>query len=135
MCKTLRNARIVMRFMKLQDQIWQNQFFVLFCLKRFLVAHILITSFYEKAFVYDFIITECYSHSTKGIWSTTPTLCFPQFLGLIFRNSLGFLEQNHNETANKSAAKGRSNTEFLFQQWVGVLDSFTFWQDLSSKPA
>lgn len=63
--------------MKLQDQIWQNQFFVLFCLKRFLVAHILITSFYEKAFVYDFIIIECYSHSTKGIGAPPPPSASP----------------------------------------------------------
>lgn len=64
-----------------------------------------------------------------------PTFCFPQFLWWIFCNSLAFLEQNHNETASKFAAKGRSNAEFLFQQWEGILDSFTFWQDLSSNPA
>lgn len=82
-----------MRFMKLQDQIWQNSCFVLFCLKRFRVAHILITSFYEKAFVYDFIIIECYSHSTKGIWSTTPPSASPNSFGGFFVTPWAFLNR------------------------------------------
>ena len=58
----------------------------------------------------------------------------PPFFGW-FVLTLDFLEQNHNERAEKFVAKGKSNIKFLFQCWVGVFDSFMFWQDISSKPA
>lgn len=96
----------------------------------FLVAHI-----FNNIFLWKIIFLWLYDYRMLQLFWKGHSESFLPSLRKIFLNSLDFLKQNHKEKAEKFVAKGKSNIKFWFQQWVGVLDSFTFWQDISSKPA